>query len=136
MDGLIAVAAVADYRPAQRRRGKISRQPQPLHIELIPNPDILSELCKRKDRQWAVGFAVESEDLYERAWAKLLAKNCDAIVANAPEAMEASRTEILLIDRSGQVPLRFQGTKEAAASHIVRWIEENLQPPPRSPQRT
>ena len=43
-DILIAAAAVADYRPAQRLAGKPPKGGS-LHLELVPNPDIVAGLA-------------------------------------------------------------------------------------------
>lgn len=127
VDGVIAVAAVADYRPASRFRGKIHRTQESLQLELIPNPDILAEIGRRKTHQWTVGFAVESDDALVRARGKLRSKNCDAIVLNLPDAMESADTKVQLLDRSGIVSLEFHGSKAVAAERIIGWIEANLQ---------
>jgi phosphopantothenoylcysteine decarboxylase/phosphopantothenate--cysteine ligase len=125
VDGVVAVAAVADYRPATRYPGKLHRSGGPLEVRLIPNPDILAELGRRRTRQWIVGFAVEPFDQLDRARQKLAEKNCDAIVANEPAAMESAGTTIQLLDRSGVI-FRFDGPKDAAAERIVGWISDNL----------
>ena len=126
VDGVIAVAAVSDFRPASRHAGKLHRSEGPLRLELVPNPDILAELGRRKSRQWTIGFAVESSDPLAGARAKLVAKQCDAVVVNSPQAMESCNTTIQLIDRTGTVALEFRGSKEAAAEQIMEWIERNL----------
>ena len=126
VDGVIAVAAVADYRPASRHAGKLHRTRQSLHLELVPNPDIIAEIGRRKTRQWTVGFAVESGEPLARARGKLAAKNCDAIVVNLREAMESTDTKIQLLDRTGTLSLEFQGTKELAAERIIDWIAAHL----------
>ena len=132
VDGVIAVAAVADFRPATRASGKLHRSGGgPLMIEFVPNPDILAELGRRKSRQWTVGFAVETSDAVERARGKLALKNCDAVVVNDPQAMESPHTAIRLIDRAGNVSFEFQGPKQEAAERILEWIANHLakQPP-------
>jgi phosphopantothenoylcysteine decarboxylase/phosphopantothenate--cysteine ligase len=126
VDGVIAVAAVADFRPATRLPGKLHRTGEPIHLELVPNPDILAELCRRKMHRWAVGFAVESDDLLQRAQAKLTAKRCDAIVVNRSSVMESADTQIQLLDRSGKVVLEFDGPKAVASERIIDWIARNL----------
>jgi phosphopantothenoylcysteine decarboxylase/phosphopantothenate--cysteine ligase len=126
VDGVIAVAAVSDYRPAQRMDGKIHRSANPLRVELVPNPDILAELGRRKTHQWSVGFAVEAADLVERARAKMVAKLCDAIIVNRTDAMESANTSIQLIARPGVVALEFHGAKELAADRIIEWIATSL----------
>jgi phosphopantothenoylcysteine decarboxylase/phosphopantothenate--cysteine ligase len=126
VDGVIAVAAVADYRPGSRFSGKMRRTGDPLHLELVPNPDILAEIGRRKAHRWTVGFAVESDDGLARAREKLRVKNCDAIVLNLRDAMESAETSIQLLDRSGAVALQFSGPKELAAERIAAWIEKHL----------
>ena len=129
VDGVIAVAAVADYRPASRFAGKLHRTSDPLHLDLVPNPDILAEIGRRKTRQWTVGFAVESDDPIDRARAKLSSKKCDAIVVNLRDAMESANTQIQLLDGLGKVEFRFDGSKEQAAEQIIAWIEMHLASP-------
>ncbi len=131
VDGVIAVAAVADYRPAQRVVGKIHRTADALRVELVPNPDILAELGRRKTHQWTVGFAVETTDLVERARAKMAAKLCDAIIVNRTDAMESADTSIQLIARADVPGLEFQGAKELAADRIIEWIAASLASTPR-----
>ncbi|MBI3468383.1 MAG: phosphopantothenoylcysteine decarboxylase [Planctomycetes bacterium] len=126
VDGVIAVAAVSDFRPASRQARKLHRGEGPFQLELVPNPDILAEIGRRKSRQWTVGFAVESSDLLAGARAKLAAKNCDAVVVNSPQAMESGDTTIQLVDRTGTVAFGFSGSKEAAAERITEWIEKSL----------
>ncbi|MEA2553405.1 MAG: phosphopantothenoylcysteine decarboxylase / phosphopantothenate---cysteine ligase, partial [Fimbriimonadaceae bacterium] len=45
-DVIIGAAAVADYRPAAPLKGKIRRSSEPLHLDLVPNPDVITELGK------------------------------------------------------------------------------------------
>lgn len=91
VDAAVMTAAVADWRPAERKAQKIKkgqkikdkkRAPAPLY--LVENPDILATLGAAKKNRPAllVGFAAETEDLETHALAKLQKKNCDWIVAN------------------------------------------------------
>ncbi len=103
-DALIMAAAVADYRPLVPAESKVKGKPETLTLELVRNPDILSEahgdLLK-------VGFAAESEDLVANAKRKLEEKGLDLIVANditAPDSgFEADTNRVVLIDRGGGV---------------------------------
>lgn len=81
-DVVIKTAAVADFRPAKVAKSKIKKDKKDLVIELMCNPNILSELGKMKKSQVLVGFAAESENLEENARKKLKEKNLDLIVAN------------------------------------------------------
>jgi len=53
-DVVLMAAAVSDYRPARVARQKIKRDEGPLHLELVPNPDILAGLgeVRRETRCW------------------------------------------------------------------------------------
>lgn len=126
VDGVIAAAAVADYRPRHRLQGKLRRGTEPMTIELVPNPDILAEIGCRKAGQWTVGFAVEPPGALDHARRKLVRKNCDALVVNSVAAMESANTAIDLLDRTGTVALHYEGPKEQAADLIVAWIAEHL----------
>jgi phosphopantothenoylcysteine decarboxylase / phosphopantothenate---cysteine ligase len=79
---IIKAAAVADYRPSARSDFKIKKQEGDLIIRLERNPDIISEVGKKKGNRILVGFAVETENLLENARAKMMGKNMDIIVAN------------------------------------------------------
>ncbi len=79
---LIMAAAVADFRPASAARTKLKKSEGPPELELVPNPDILSELGGRKTHQVLVGFAAETEDLEAAGREKLHSKSVDLIVVN------------------------------------------------------
>ncbi len=79
---IIKAAAVADYRPSVRSDSKIKKQDDDLVIRLERNPDIISEISKKKGNRILVGFALETENLLENARAKLMGKNMDIIIAN------------------------------------------------------
>jgi phosphopantothenoylcysteine decarboxylase / phosphopantothenate---cysteine ligase len=78
----ILAAAVADYRPVERRAEKIKKTNVPLTISLEPTTDILAEVAKNKGRKIVVGFAAETNHVAENARKKLSSKNADLIVAN------------------------------------------------------
>jgi phosphopantothenoylcysteine decarboxylase / phosphopantothenate---cysteine ligase len=79
---VILAAAVADYRPAERRPEKIKKTNAPLAISLEPTTDILANVAKNKGRKIVVGFAAETDHVAENARKKLASKNADLIVAN------------------------------------------------------
>lgn len=47
-DGVIAAAAVCDYKPSQRVTGKMSKTGEPLTIELIETDDVLAGLGQKR----------------------------------------------------------------------------------------
>ncbi|MDF0485650.1 bifunctional phosphopantothenoylcysteine decarboxylase/phosphopantothenate--cysteine ligase CoaBC [Amygdalobacter nucleatus] len=82
-DMLIMAAAVADYRLNKVANQKIKKSEASLQLELVKNPDILQWAGEHKQaKQVLCGFAMETEHLLENAKNKLLAKNCDLLVAN------------------------------------------------------
>lgn len=81
-DVVVKAAAVADYRPAERKGTKIKKQSAELTLQLVKNPDILAELGRLKHRPFLVGFAAETGSLEICAAKKLEEKNLDMIVAN------------------------------------------------------
>lgn len=80
---VIMAAAVSDWRLKKVPARKIKRSSGRICLELVENPDILSEIGLRKAGKVVVGFALETEDLEKNAIKKLLVKNADIIVANA-----------------------------------------------------
>lgn len=82
VDVVVKAAAVADYRPAVQVQQKIKKDRTSRTLELIPNPDILAELGRRKTSQVLVGFAAETENLLANAEDKLRRKNVNLLVAN------------------------------------------------------
>ena len=81
-DIFISCAAVADYRPANIANNKIKKDHETLSIDLVRNPDILSNVCQMKNKPICIGFAAETQNLIENAKNKLKNKGCDAIILN------------------------------------------------------
>ena len=79
---VIAVAAVADYRPRQRAKTKLKRDGSDLALDLVENPDIIASLASLEPKPFLVGFAAETENLGGNAQAKLQRKQLDMIAAN------------------------------------------------------
>ncbi|MDY0261128.1 bifunctional phosphopantothenoylcysteine decarboxylase/phosphopantothenate--cysteine ligase CoaBC [Syntrophotalea acetylenica] len=110
---VIKAAAVADYRPEQRDKQKIKKGPADrMQLNLLKNPDILSELGRVKGDRLLIGFAAETENLEEHALRKLKNKNLDMILANDvshPEAgFEVDTNLVRIFYRNGtaeQCPL-------------------------------
>ncbi len=122
-DVVIKAAAVADYRPAEPSGSKIKKGKEPLTIRLERNPDIIAELGKKKGKRILVGFAMETEDLLERARQKMKDKNMDLIVANdlsrKGAGFEGDTNVISILDREGglqEFPLM---DKKDAADRIL-----------------
>jgi len=82
-DIAIAAAAVADFKPREVGAQKIKKESALPSIELEPTQDILAQMGKLKQKQYLVGFALETEDEKNNALKKLKSKNLDAIVLNS-----------------------------------------------------
>ncbi len=80
----IACAAVADYKVAQVAEHKIKKTEnnQQMQIDLVKNPDIVTDVAKLADKPFTVGFAAETQDVEQYAKTKLKRKNLDLIAAN------------------------------------------------------
>ena len=125
-DGVIAAAAVCDYKPLNRVTGKISKTGGPITLEMIETDDVLAELGRRKEHRWVLGFALEATNARENALQKLRAKNCDWIVLNGPAAIGAENNNVEVLDGSGRVVTNFSGTKPEVARHLISWIETHV----------
>jgi phosphopantothenoylcysteine decarboxylase / phosphopantothenate---cysteine ligase len=123
-NGVIAAAAVCDYRPISRVMGKIAKTGGPITIEMIETDDVLAELGATKGDRWVVGFALEAENPRERALQKLRAKNCDWIVLNGPSAIGSARNEVELIGANGASIETWSGTKTDVAGSLLDWLHE------------
>ncbi|MQA86878.1 MAG: bifunctional phosphopantothenoylcysteine decarboxylase/phosphopantothenate--cysteine ligase CoaBC [Streptosporangiales bacterium] len=124
-DAVVMAAAVADFRPAERRDIKIKKtggEPEP--IRLTHNPDVLTELSahRRRSDQVVVGFAAETHDVIAQGRAKLDRKGCDLLVVNQVGeglAFESPDNAAVVLSADGsavEVPL---GPKEDLAD--VLW---------------
>jgi len=87
-DVLVMAAAPADFRPASLAADKIRKATRPETIALEDTDDILSATRDARRRGAViVGFALETDDVMQRAREKLAAKALDLIVVN--DAREA-----------------------------------------------
>jgi len=124
-DVFIAVAAVADYRPADPKSHKIKRGNGHLNLELAPNPDILADVAALKG-PFCVGFAAETEDLMENAQAKRRNKGIPLLAANlAQETFGRDTNALTLFDDDGVHELA-RAPKIALARQLVAHIARML----------
>lgn len=137
---VVKAAAVADFRPARAAERKIKKdelaEDAGLTLELVRNPDILAEVCRRKSEPVAgragerivVGFAAESDDLVAAARRKLARKGCDLIVANDVSregaGFDGDTNAVVLVWPSGdleELPLQ---SKAEVAGQILDRLEK------------
>lgn len=124
---VIKAAAVSDYRPEKMVSQKIKKRGRSsLQLTLVENPDILKGLGERKQGQFLVGFAAETEDLLQNAWEKVREKRLDLIVANPigkPGSGFGSDTnEVLFLFPDGTSRSHPLMTKEEVAAVVLDTI--------------
>jgi phosphopantothenoylcysteine decarboxylase/phosphopantothenate--cysteine ligase len=118
----VAVAAVADYRPAKVSEQKIKKSDRSMSLELQPNTDILAYVAGLPRPPFCVGFAAESEKLAEYAEEKRRRKKLPLLAANlAQHAIGADDNEMTLFDDEGSHPLA-RAPKEVVARQLVAHI--------------
>jgi phosphopantothenoylcysteine decarboxylase/phosphopantothenate--cysteine ligase len=123
-DGVIATAAVCDYKPRERVVGKLSKTGGPITIEMIETDDVLAELGRLKGSRFVVGFALEAQNPHENALQKLRRKQCDWIVLNGPSAIGSDTNSVELIAADGTTAAHWAGTKRDVARKLVEWVAE------------
>lgn len=126
-DMIIKAAAVADYRPAKVAEQKLKKGDDELNIALARTQDILAWLGEHKGaHQVLCGFAMETEQMAERARQKLERKHLDLIAANnvkvAGAGFGTDTNVVTLISKDGAQELEMM-SKEAVA---VRLTDELL----------
>lgn len=125
-DGVIATAAVCDYRPRQRVAGKITKTGQPVTLHLVETSDVLAELGGQKEHRWVVGFALESQDPRLNAMRKLRMKNCDLIVLNDTSAINSERNAVEVLSPDAAVVASFAGSKADVATALLTLVEQTV----------
>ncbi|MBT5030924.1 MAG: bifunctional phosphopantothenoylcysteine decarboxylase/phosphopantothenate--cysteine ligase CoaBC [Proteobacteria bacterium] len=129
-DIFIGVAAVADYRPKSQATKKFKKNDDSMTVELVKNPDILSEVSAHKDRPFVVGFAAETDDLEKNALAKLKKKKLDMIAANKVGGSDSGFGDnpnalIVLTANGGRHELPMSDKNQLAQS-LIALIGNNL----------
>ncbi len=125
-DGIIAAAAPCDFRPKAFVDSKIKKSGNGMSVEFTETSDILSSVShdKRED-QWAVGFALETDNGIENAMRKLIEKKLNLIVLNGPDAMNSENNRIRILGINGIIA-GFEGTKHDVARNIINTIFDSL----------
>ena len=133
-DLFIAVAAVADYRPAAVAEHKMKKKRERMKVELIRNPDILASVAAMKRAPFTVGFAAETENAVANARQKLKAKGADVMAANQVAGDDSvfgnDENSVTLIDKDGEVALAKTDKYRLAVQiieHIAPLLEQRRQ---------
>lgn len=128
-DIFIFAAAVSDYRPESRAKGKIKKDKKSISVSLESNPDIAHEIGKRaRPDQILVGFAAETSDLKKNAIKKLKDKNFRMIVANdvsgVDTGMESDHNAVILIFQDGTMEETERLPKKLIADIVLDGVEK------------
>jgi len=130
-DIAVMSAAVADYTPVKTAKEKIKKTENGLAVELTKTKDILKHLgANKKEHQFLVGFALETNNEKENALKKLQSKNADMIVLNSLNDAGAGfghdTNKITIFDRTGNIFPFETKTKKEVAVDIVNTIIQQL----------
>lgn len=126
-DITIMAAAVADYKSTNISSIKLKKTNDKMQLNLSKTTDILSTLGKKKkENQYLVGFALETNDEINNAIKKLNTKKLDFIVLNSLNDDGAGfaydTNKISIIDKNTKItnfPLK---SKKEAAQDILNTI--------------
>ncbi|MDY5304387.1 MAG: bifunctional phosphopantothenoylcysteine decarboxylase/phosphopantothenate--cysteine ligase CoaBC [Campylobacter sp.] len=126
-DLLVMAAAISDYIPAKKAKGKIKKSGANLNLELKENIDILSSLKELKCKK--IGFKMEMDEQSALSSAKNMLENkaLDAVCLNVLKAQNyfgSEQNEVLFITKNSQKMLKMASKHEIAAQ-IAR-LSENL----------
>ncbi|WP_407268011.1 bifunctional phosphopantothenoylcysteine decarboxylase/phosphopantothenate--cysteine ligase CoaBC [Radiobacillus sp. PE A8.2] len=128
-DIVIKSAAVADYRPTVTYKQKMKKQDGNLSIEMERTNDILKELGRRKQNQFLVGFAAETENVLSYAKKKIEQKNLDAIVVNdvtqSGAGFASDTNQVTYLNRSGMEKQLDLASKQDIAAEVIRLIVQD-----------
>ena len=126
-DLLVMAAAISDYIPSQKAKGKIKKSGANLNLELKENIDILSSLKELKCKK--IGFKMEMDEQNALSSAKNMLENkaLDAVCLNVLKAQNyfgSEQNEVLFITKNSQKMLKMASKHEIAAQIVG--LSENL----------
>ena len=123
---LIMSAAVSDFMPSKKFKNKIEKSGE-LLLKLNKTPDILSEVGKKKNRPFIIGFAAEAGRGVERAEKKLKEKNMDMIIFNdvteVGSGFDVDTNKVVIIDKEKKMKLPLMSKNSVADAILDRLVE-------------
>jgi phosphopantothenoylcysteine decarboxylase/phosphopantothenate--cysteine ligase len=123
---LVMSAAVSDFMPAEKAEEKIEKSEE-LLLRLRQTPDIISEIGKREDRPFIIGFAAETGRKIERAREKLKEKNMDMIILNdvtkAGSGFDVDTNSVVIIDREKETSLPLLSKDSVGEAILDRLVQ-------------
>ena len=130
-DIAVAVAAVADARPAAPSKKKLHKNELPEAIQLESTQDILAAWGHSKAaHQTVVGFALETDEGTASAQSKLERKKADFIVLNSTSVpgagFETDTNQVTIFEKDGNSHKFELKSKAEVAEDIVRTLLNSL----------
>jgi len=114
-NGVIATAAVMDYRVAEPSAKKLKRANSATTLDLVPSVDVLGSLREAASGQWFLGFAAETDDVVENGQLKLERKGLDFLFANPVARIgETSATGFQVGTNGGTLLIRDGASRDFA----------------------
>ena len=130
-DVCIMAAAVSDFTPIEYSEHKVKKDKAKRTLHLAKTIDILKTMGERKQEQFIVGFAAESENLEANAKAKLDEKNCDWVIANQigeeGTGFASDNNAIIILKKDGTRETHGSTSKLALAEKIIQAITDTLE---------
>lgn len=138
VQGVIATAAVMDYRVKTTHEGKLKRATSDTVLELTPSVDVLGTLRERTEKlgKWFFGFAAETDNLEMNGTNKLAQKKLDFLFVNPVEkngyredsavGFASDTNEGTLLFKDGRKIKMPSVSKPALARAIYQAIEHDL----------
>jgi phosphopantothenoylcysteine decarboxylase/phosphopantothenate--cysteine ligase len=125
-DILIMAAAPVDFKPETISATKIPKKKETT-LKLLETPDILKEVSKEKGNKIIVGFALQTENLENKALKKMKEKNMDIVVANREVNIGKDEGSVIMFDKFGKKKIIENAKKQVLAEGILQFLKEFIE---------
>jgi len=133
VDLAVCVAAVVDFKPAEKNKNKIKKENINLKsINFVKNNDILEYISKNNKYRprLVAGFSAETENLTKNSINKMKRKHCDLIFANDVSKKDigfnSDYNKISVIDKKGNIKIIPKNRKSFIANKIAEILLDKL----------
>jgi phosphopantothenoylcysteine decarboxylase/phosphopantothenate--cysteine ligase len=133
VDLAVCVAAVVDFKPAEKNKNKIKKENINLKsINFVKNSDILEYISKNNKYRprLVAGFSAETENLTKNSINKMKRKHCDLIFANDVSKKDigfnSDYNKISVIDKKGNIKIIPKNRKGFIANKIADILLDKL----------
>lgn len=121
----VFAAAVLDFAPAFKVKGKVSSQKKSWTLKLVPTPKIIDAVGKEFPKVKRIGFKLECNKMtlpkaIQFAQANIEKKRLDALCLNFLSAINAKQHPAILMKKSGAYQVL--KTKTEIAKHISKVV--------------